>query len=160
KDHAMLRAQVPWAKTQARRIAAALMTLAAFGTSYMAERPVVAHLDNVARDYAFSRHTLPELPGPVIQPFHNTHPELHHLTGLLSTSGAAAALSDLDGDGLANDVCYVDTRTDQVIVAPIPGTGERYRPFALEFEIGGVKLFDRDRMVPLGCLPGDLNEDG
>jgi hypothetical protein len=156
----MLRAQVPSAKTQARRIAAALMTLAAFGTLYMAERPVVAHLDNAARDYAFSRHTLPELPGPVIQQFHNTHPELHHLTGLLSTSGAAAALSDLDGDGLPNDVCYVDTRTDQVIVAPVPGTGERYRPFALEFEIGGVKLFDRDRMVPMGCLPGDLNEDG
>ena len=42
------------------------------------------------------------------------------------------ALNDLDGDGLPNDVVYVDTRADRVIVAPVPGTGERYEPFALD----------------------------
>ena len=42
------------------------------------------------------------------------------------------ALADLDADGLPNDVCRVEPRTDQVIVAPVPGTGDRYRPFALD----------------------------
>jgi hypothetical protein len=65
-------------------------------------------------------------------------------------------LNDLDGDGLSNDVCYVDVRTDQVIVAPVPGTGMRYAPFALD--AGG--LYRRETMAPMGCLPGDMNEDG
>ena len=67
------------------------------------------------------------------------------------------ALNDLDGDGLPNDVVYVDPRADRVIVAPVPGTGERYEPFCL----GLVPLpYDPDTMAPMGCLPGDLNEDG
>jgi hypothetical protein len=85
---------------------------------------------------------------------------LQHITGWWSSFGAAAALSDLDGDGLPNDACYVDMRTDQVIVAPVSGTGERYRPFALDFNRGGTKLYDRETMSPVGCLPGDFDEDG
>src|SRR6185436_5278447 len=42
------------------------------------------------------------------------------------------ALNDLDGDGLPNDTCYVDTRIDKVIVAPVPGTPARYQPFTLD----------------------------
>ena len=42
------------------------------------------------------------------------------------------ALNDLDGDGLPNDACYVDTRIDKVIVAPVPGTPARYQPFTLD----------------------------
>ena len=41
--------------------------------------------------------------------------------------GAAVALNDLDGDGLPNDVVFVDTRTDRVVVAPVPGTPSRLR---------------------------------
>jgi hypothetical protein len=70
--------------------------------------------------------------------------------------GASVALTDLDGDQFPNDVCYVDTRTDQVIIAPAPGTGRRYEPFALR----AGSLFDRSTMAPTHCLPGDLNEDG
>jgi hypothetical protein len=133
--------------------------LSGFVSTYIADNQVVADND-IVRQFVFSRHSLPEVPGPQVRYFRNTHPDLRHLTGYLSTAGASAALNDLDGDGLPNDVCYVDTRTDQVIVAPVPGTGARYRPFALEFDIGGAKLFDRDRTAPMGCLPGDLDEDG
>src|SRR6516225_8985429 len=90
----------------------------------------------------------------------NMHPELRHLGWFLSAFGAGVALNDLDQDGLANDVCYVDTRTSQIIVAPVPGTGDRYRPFALSFEADGKKLFDRETTLLSGCLPGDLDEDG
>jgi hypothetical protein len=67
------------------------------------------------------------------------------------------ALNDLDGDGLPNDVCYVDVRTDEVIVAPVPGTGLRFRPFALW---PSPLPYDSTSTAPMGCLPGDLNEDG
>jgi hypothetical protein len=152
--------QVPWLKAQARKITATAIVLAAFAAGYVDDHPVVADIDNMAGQFAFSRHALPEVPGPVVRQFRIPHPDLQHIAGFLAGVGPSAALNDLDGDGLPNDVCYVDTRTDQVLVAPVPGTGDRYRPFALDFSVGGTKLFDRGKMAPLGCLPGDLDEDG
>ncbi|HET6899693.1 MAG TPA: CRTAC1 family protein, partial [Vicinamibacteria bacterium] len=70
--------------------------------------------------------------------------------------GSGVALNDLDGDGLPNDLCLVESRTDQVIVAPVPRTGARYQPFALDFQ----GKFAKERMAPTGCIPGDFNEDG
>jgi hypothetical protein len=67
------------------------------------------------------------------------------------------ALSDIDGDGLPNDLCYVDVRTDQVIVAPVPGTPQRYTPFVLD---AAPLTYDASTMAPMGCLPLDANEDG
>ncbi|MBC7912012.1 MAG: CRTAC1 family protein, partial [Pyrinomonadaceae bacterium] len=46
---------------------------------------------------------------------------------------------------------------DQVIVAPVPDTAERFQPFELT---PGASLFRRETMAPMGCLPGDVNEDG
>jgi hypothetical protein len=148
-------------KRHARRITGLALALVFLAAMYSAEHPpVAANLDDVAGQFAFSRHRLPDVPGPPIREFHNTHPDLRHITWFMSAIGAAAALNDLDGDGLANDVCYIDIRTDQVIVAPVPGTGERYKPFALDFNAGGKQLFDRDKAPPFGCVPGDLDEDG
>jgi len=151
---------VPWWKRQARTFAAMALTLAAFAVAYLVEHPVAANVDDLAWQFAFSHRPLPEVPGPVIRQIRITHPDYRHIALFWSQLGAAAALNDLDGDGLANDVCYVDTRTDQVIIAPVPGTGDRYKPFALDFNAGAAKLFDRATMAPLGCLPGDLDEDG
>jgi enediyne biosynthesis protein E4 len=151
---------VPWWKRQARAFAAVALTLAAFAAAYFVEHPVVANVGDLAWQFAFSRRPLPEVPGPAIRQIRTTHPDYRHISLFWSHIGAAAALNDLDGDGLPNDVCYVDTRTDQVIVAPVPGTGDRYKPFALDFNAGPAKLFDRATMAPLGCLPGDLDEDG
>jgi hypothetical protein len=147
-------------KRSARKIVAAAMALAAFAAMYAAEHPVVAGVSSIAGQFKFSRHALPEVAGAESRQLRPTHPELAHLAWYWSQFGAAAALNDLDGDGLPNDVCYVDTRTDQVIVAPVPGTRERYKPFALDFNSGTAKLFDRRTMAPAGCLPGDFDEDG
>jgi hypothetical protein len=84
------------------------------------------------------------------------HPSLNRISAFVSTVGAAVALNDLDGDGISNDACYIDTRTDQIIVTPVPETGNRYSPFALIQE----PFFERNRMAPLGVLLSDLNEDG
>jgi hypothetical protein len=81
---------------------------------------------------------------------------MQRVSAFVSTVGAAVALNDLDGDGVSNDACYIDTRTDQIIITPVPKTGDRYSPFALVQE----PFFDRDRMAPLGVLLSDITEDG
>jgi hypothetical protein len=81
---------------------------------------------------------------------------LQRISAWISSVGAAVVLADLDGDGLPNDVVWVDTRTDQVLVAPVPGTettGHSYAPFELD---PGEPI----TIAPMGCLAGDLNEDG
>lgn len=109
-----------------------------------------------ATRFAFSRSTLPELPGPPIRTQRLVHPSLKRVSAFVSTVGAAVALNDMDGDGVSNDVCYIDTQTDQIIITPVPGTGNRYSPFALIQE----PFFDRNRMAPLGVLLSDITEDG
>lgn len=109
-----------------------------------------------AARFGFSRSSLPEVAGPPVRLQRRVHPSVRRISSFLSTVGAAVALNDLDGDGLSNDACYIDTRTDQIIITPLKGTGDRYAPFALEQS----PFFDRDRMAPLGVLPSDVNEDG
>ncbi len=111
----------------------------------------------MASRFEFTRFALPEV---VDKPYHQirgVNPSLDHISGWISAVGAAVALNDLDGDGLDNDVCYVEPRNDQVIVAPIPGTGDRYTPFTLS---PSNLPYDAGTTAPMGCLPGDMNEDG
>ena len=105
--------------------------------------------------FHFTRSMLPTLPGPqhTMRP---VNPSLQRIDAWISSVGAAVALADISGNGLPDDVCYVDTRTNQVVVAPVPGTGDRFSPFALD----AGPLVDPATMAPMGCLPGDLNEDG
>jgi enediyne biosynthesis protein E4 len=84
-------------------------------------------------------------------------PQLRRISAWISSVGAAVALSDADRDGLPNDTCLVDPRTDSVTVASAPTTGRRFRPFLLD---AAPLPYDRDTMAPMGCLPGDFNEDG
>jgi hypothetical protein len=80
-----------------------------------------------------------------------------HIEAWISSVGASIAMNDLDGDGLANDLCLTDPRIDQAVVTPVPAAGQpRYAPFALN---PGTLPVDRT-MAPTGCLPGDFNEDG
>lgn len=110
-----------------------------------------------AARFRLARAPLPEVEGAEKRSERkHVHPSFNKMRTYISGMGASVALNDLDGDGLGNDLCYVDTRTDQVIVAPAPGTPERYKPFALAQE----PLFDRSYMAPTNCLPGDFNEDG
>src|SRR6185312_6000409 len=85
------------------------------------------------------------------------HTSLHRIRSWISFVGAAVSLADLDGDGLSNDLIYVDPRIDQVIVGPAPGTSDRFTTFALN----PLTLpFDRMTMAPMGARVGDFNEDG
>ncbi|MEV6693462.1 CRTAC1 family protein [Micromonospora sp. NPDC051196] len=80
-----------------------------------------------------------------------------HIDAWISSVGAGVAMNDLDGDGLANDLCLTEPRTDQTIITPTPGLGEhRYKPFALD----AAPLPISRITAPMGCAPGDFNEDG
>lgn len=149
--------RVVWGlRRHAKRIAA----LAAVVSVCWAMRSVGSVSDGersaLAARFKFARSSLPEVPGPQQRFLRNVNPSVARIRAYMSVIGAAVAINDLDGDGLSNDLCYVDSRTDQVIIAPAPGTPERYRPFALDQN----PFFDRERSGPSGCLPADFNEDG
>jgi hypothetical protein len=110
----------------------------------------------LASRFRFTRAALPELDLPR-HSVRRVHPSLERIAAWISSVGASVALNDLDGDGLPNDVAYVDTRIDRVVVAPVPGTPPRYAPFALD---PTPLPYDSERTAPMGCLPGDVNEDG
>lgn len=111
--------------------------------------------DQLVARFSFASAPLPQVAGAPIQQMRPVHPGLERIASWISAIGASVALSDIDGDGLPNDACYVDTRTNQVIVAPVPGSGDRYAPFALDFS--GF-AFDAT-MAPMACLPGNFKED-
>lgn len=115
----------------------------------------------LAGRFSFKQFPLPEAPDP---PPHKlvrkVHPSLERISAWVSSVGAAATLADLDGDGLPNDVIHVDPRTDLVTVAPVPGTGERYKPFTLDTGYWSNNSFDPSTLAPTGTVAGDFNEDG
>jgi len=111
----------------------------------------------LAERFHFTRTTLPVAKARPERTVRPVHPSLERLSAWISAVGAAVALNDLDGDGLSNDFVSVDTRTDQVVIGCVPGTGERYATFELD---PSPLRVDAAIMAPMGCLPGDFNEDG
>lgn len=140
----------------ARNVTAVLLVIGLFAALRISLHVSEAEIASAAAGFGFSKTTLPEIGGPPVRTQRLVHPSLQRISAFVSTVGAAVALNDIDGDGVSNDACYIDTRTDQIVITPVPGTGGRYKPFALNQE----PLFNRDRMAPLGVLLSDVNEDG
>ena len=139
------------ARATAVAVAFALLALARLPELPEAERAALA-----AR-YAFTRLPLHEVDGVRYQQRRVVNPAFERHVQWTSGLGAAVALADLDGDGLPNDVCHVDPRTDLVTIAPAPGTADRYAIFVLD---AAPLPYDRATMAPTGCVPADLDEDG
>ncbi|MCA9262333.1 MAG: CRTAC1 family protein [Planctomycetales bacterium] len=115
-----------------------------------------AERSSIAQRFRFTVASIPEVQGVPERTIREVHPDLQHLAAWISSVGAACAMADLDGNGLANDLCYVDTRTNQVTVCAAPDTAS-YPPFLLE---PAPLPFNSQTMAPMGCVPGDYNEDG
>ncbi len=146
-----------------RRRAALLASAAIVVGLYALTRERVlsqAESAEIASNLRFRRMLLPEAADhPPYKYVRKVHPSVRHIRAYLSTLGASLALGDLDGDGLQNDVVWIDPRTDQVICGPVPGTGERYKTFTLD--PGSVfPHWNPATMCPEGPLLADLNEDG
>lgn len=140
----------------ASRVVAIVLILALY---WLARLPELSYAERakLAAGFKFVQSPLPEFAGQSTRNVRAVHPSLQRISAWISTVGASVALNDLDGDGLPNDVCYVDPRTDWVIIAPVPGTPARYQPFTLDPK---SIPYDAATMAPMGCLPSDLNEDG
>jgi enediyne biosynthesis protein E4 len=140
----------------AAQLTALAVILLLYGFAKLPE-PSLDGRASIAARFRFESTELPGVPGRTPRKTRPVNPSLQRIQAWISAVGASVALHDLDADGLPNDVCYVDTRTDQVIVAPVPGTPPRYAAFTLEVS---PLAWDAATMAPMGCLPGDLNEDG
>lgn len=145
-----------WLRRQVPAFAALVLVAAAF----LVARPPASSADTVAqlaKGYGFEPMSIALPGGYTQQTVRKVNQKYKHIDWWISSVGAGVALNDLDGDGLANDICLSDPRTDQVYVAPAPGRGQdRYAPFALT----AGTLPTTDTMAPMGCQPGDFNEDG
>jgi hypothetical protein len=143
--------------SHARSLSAWGIVLGLLAATHLTDRHSVEASPDVTGRFRFKRGPLPDVPGPEKWTVRkNLHPALSRLPAFMSGIGSSVAINDLDGDGLSNDLCLVESRTDQVLLTPAPGTGDRYAPF--ELNLSGI-LF-RERMSLMGCIPGDFNEDG
>ena len=154
--------------TKFRRFATALAAIALIGLCYgMARFPSLPPEERASLAARFKFEKLPLAEVPNHPPYKDPAVRQVHPYGVdvssgveaswISTLGAAATLADLDGDGLPNDLCSIDPRTDLVTVAPVPGTGQRYQPFTLN---PAPLTYDAATTAPMGAVAGDFNEDG
>ena len=105
------------------RLVALLIIVALYTMSRLPDLSYAERAE-LAVPFRFARHTLPDFSGGSTRTLRPVHPSLERIPSWISAVGAAVALDDLDGDGLPNDVVYVDTRVDQVIISPVPGTAK------------------------------------
>jgi hypothetical protein len=145
-----------WLHRQLAGVVALALIAAAFAVSRLPEAEA-GELSAVAGAYRFEALSV-ALPGGLPQQeIRQVNQDYTDIDAWISSVGAGIAMNDLDGDGLPNDLCVVDPRTDTVSVTPTPGAGSgRYAPFT----VGTGALPTAAAMAPMGCAPGDVNEDG
>ncbi|HSG38690.1 MAG TPA: VCBS repeat-containing protein, partial [Thermoanaerobaculia bacterium] len=118
--------------------------------------PSPAEAARLAPRFQFAWQSLPAAPMPPGGVVHEVNKRTQHLHFYLYQLGASAALGDLDGDGLPNDLCLTDIRAKTLTVSPVPGTGNRYPSFTLD----AWDRVDRRTEHPSVCRVADMNEDG
>jgi hypothetical protein len=142
-----------------RRLLPALFVLVLVGGLYVLARlPSASAEDRAAMASRFRFTELPIAlpPGLPQQSVRKVNPKYEHIQSWISSVGAAIAVNDIDDDGTANDLCLVDTRSDEAIVTPAPDSGATYQPFVLD----PAPLPMGPAIAPMGCTPGDFNSDG
>ena len=143
-------------RRHAARIVASVLILTLYG---FAKLPSITGEEqtDLALRFSFDRLQLLQKYMPSERFVRNVHPELQRIAGWISAVGAGVALADFDGDGLVNEICQVEPRTDRVLIQAIPGTPVAYDYFELD---ASPLPYDEATMAPMGCLAGDFNEDG
>ncbi|WP_433201954.1 CRTAC1 family protein [Dactylosporangium sp. CS-047395] len=142
-----------------RRLIPAFAVLVLIVGFYGAARLPEASADtraSMAKRYQFTEMPIALPPGLPMKTVREVNPAYEHIKSWISSVGAAIAVNDLDGGGVANDICLVDTRSDSVVVTPAPGSTGTYQPFVLT----PAPLASGPAIAPMGCTPADLNGDG
>ncbi|MFC4533325.1 FG-GAP repeat domain-containing protein [Sphaerisporangium dianthi] len=149
-------ATLGWLRRQLPGIVALVLIVSVFSIARLPSYSA-AETATIANKFSFKPLSIALPSGYKQQTIRKVNKDYTHIDAWISSVGAAIAMNDLDGDGLSNDLCVVDTRIDQAVVTPTPGAGgSRYAPFALN--PGALPM--NDTMAPMGCVPGDYNEDG
>jgi len=130
-------------------IAAVLLASGALGTG---RGPADA-----AGRFAFREVALPPASTAPPRTIREVNPSLRGIDAWISAVGAGIALTDLDGNGRDDDACHVDPRFDSVTAGALPATGRRLPARDL---LPAPLPYDPSTTAPMGCLPGDFDEDG
>ncbi|OKI69699.1 CRTAC1 family protein [Micromonospora sp. CB01531] len=147
---------VGWLRRHVAGVVALILVLSLFFASRLPSASATER-EQLADGFAFTPTAIALPGGFPQQSIRKVNQRYRNIDAWISSVGSAIAMNDLDGDGLANDLCVTDPRTDQVTVTPTPGArSDRYAPFALRPE----PLPMKKAMAPMGCVPGDFNEDG
>ena len=128
---------------------------------YFAREPQISSTEKreLASRFAFQRHEISTqgFESGGLRTTRKVHPSLERIKSWISATGAAATLADLDQDGIENDLLLVDTRINQIIIQPCPGTEDRFPAFTLNAD---PLPYNEEKMSPTGSIVGDFNEDG
>ncbi|GAA0565891.1 CRTAC1 family protein [Actinomadura livida] len=146
-----------WARRNRAGLVAIVFVLVMFHLSRLPPESA-ARTRSIADSFRFAALSVAMPAGYPQQTVRRVNKDYKNIEAWISSVGAGVAMNDLDGDGLANDLCISDPRTDRVAVTPAPSAASagRYQPFMLD--TAGLPM---DRiMAPMGCVPGDFNEDG
>jgi hypothetical protein len=137
--------------------AAAVIVVIALGFFTREPALAVAEREQLRERFRFEVSQL-TLPSQSIDVRHirDVEPALERIRAWISSVGAGVALHDVSGDGLPNDACLIDPRIDQAILISVRQP-PAYEPFVLSPQF---LAFDAHTMAPMGCVPGDFNEDG
>jgi hypothetical protein len=125
---------------------------------WLARQPEIsiAERKRIADRFRFSHFAIPVNGNLNFDVTRKVKPSLNRIASWISSTGAGIALNDLDNDGISNDLCLIDPRTNSITIGPSPGTAQRYP----QFKLNAGALYDSGTMAPMACIPGDLNEDG
>ncbi|MET0417707.1 MAG: CRTAC1 family protein [Actinoplanes sp.] len=138
-----------------------MFVLLLVGTLFIVSRLPSASAETrqtMAARFAFAELPIALPPGLPERTVRTVNPKYEHIRSWISSVGAGVAVNDLDGGGVADDLCLVDPRSDSVIVTPAPGgaVSAPYQPFVLN----PAPLPMGPAIAPMGCTPGDFNVDG
>lgn len=149
-------ATLGWLRRQLPGIVALVLMVSVFMVARLPSYSA-AETAEMAGRYSFKPMSVALPGGYPQQSIRKVNKDYTHIDAWISSVGAAIAMNDLDGDGLSNDLCLIDTRIDQVVITPVPDArSDRYEPFVLD----PSPLPMNDYIAPMGCIPGDFNEDG
>jgi enediyne biosynthesis protein E4 len=151
---------VTWIRDWARRQLAGIVALGLITAVFVVARTPEAsgaQRQEMAQAYRFTPFSI-DLPGGYPQQtIRKVNQDYRRIAAWISSVGAGVAMNDIDGDGLENDLCVTDPRIDRVVVSPAPGARpDRYAAFALD----PAPLPMNPHIAPMGCVPGDYDEDG
>jgi enediyne biosynthesis protein E4 len=142
-----------------RRLLPAILVLVMAGALFVvAQPPTASGADraSIASRFRFTQLPIELPPGLTQRTIREVNPQYEHIRAWISSVGAGVAVNDLEGTGVANDLCLVDTRSDSVVVTRVPGSKSRVTPFVLD----PAPLPMDSTIAPMGCVPGDFNGDG